>query len=237
MKDKTKRIKIMEDGPYLVADDIPIYQDKIVADSDGQSADWEKGKEYDQKACSKDGQYALCRCGKSKNKPFCDGTHKHVTFKKEEVASRAPYNEAARIYEGEAIDLMDRVDLCAVARFCDRFDDVWHMTIKSGDDNPDYEAKAIDEACKCPAGRLTIRKDGQEIEPDLDKEIGVVQDVPADRKGPLWVKGGIILEGADNCEYEVRNRVTLCRCGASSNMPFCDATHMKCTHMEGIDEE
>ena len=30
---------------------------------------------------------------------------------------------------------------------------------------------------------------------------------------------------ADGFEYEVRNRVTLCRCGQSQNKPFCDGTH------------
>jgi CDGSH-type Zn-finger protein len=32
-------------------------------------------------------------------------------------------------------------------------------------------------------------------------------------------------DGADGFRYEVRNRMTLCRCGASRNKPFCDATH------------
>lgn len=26
-------------------------------------------------------QYALCRCGQSKNQPYCDGTHKSCNFK------------------------------------------------------------------------------------------------------------------------------------------------------------
>lgn len=30
---------------------------------------------------------------------------------------------------------------------------------------------------------------------------------------------------ADGFRYEVRNRVILCRCGASRNKPFCDGTH------------
>jgi CDGSH-type Zn-finger protein len=30
---------------------------------------------------------------------------------------------------------------------------------------------------------------------------------------------------ADGFRYEIRNRVTLCRCGASKNKPFCDGTH------------
>jgi CDGSH-type Zn-finger protein len=43
--------------------------------------------------------------------------------------------------------------------------------------------------------------------------------------GPLWVRGGVSVEAADGFEYEVRNRVTLCRCGQSNNKPFCDGSH------------
>ena len=228
---------MVKNGPYLVSEDIPIYQDKIIADEEGYSKDWEKGKEYDGKDHAHNGTYALCRCGKSKNKPFCDGEHAKVGFDNNEKASRTLYEDAARVYEGAAIDLLDDVSLCAVARFCDRFDDVWHMTINSGDKHPDYEQKATDEACKCPSGRLTVRKNGIAVEPELEMEIGVVEDVPRDIKGPLWVKGGIILEDSDQCEYECRNRMTLCRCGESNNMPYCDATHMTCSHMKGLDEE
>jgi CDGSH-type Zn-finger protein len=39
------------------------------------------------------------------------------------------------------------------------------------------------------------------------------------------VRGGIAVVSADGEQYEVRNRMTLCRCGASSNKPFCDGTH------------
>jgi CDGSH-type Zn-finger protein len=43
--------------------------------------------------------------------------------------------------------------------------------------------------------------------------------------GPLWIRGGIPVAGADGREYEVRNRVTLCRCGRSNNKPLCDGSH------------
>ena len=42
------------------------------------------------------------------------------------------------------------------------------------------------------------------------------------------VKPGFEIRGvtvADGERYEVRNRVTLCRCGASANKPFCDGAH------------
>ena len=43
--------------------------------------------------------------------------------------------------------------------------------------------------------------------------------------GPIWVRGGIPIESADESIYEIRNRVALCRCGKSSNIPFCDGSH------------
>ncbi|MGI6665815.1 MAG: CDGSH iron-sulfur domain-containing protein [Christensenellaceae bacterium] len=81
-----------------------------------------------------------------------------------------------------------------------------------------------------------VKKNGEKLEEALECEIGLVQDVPKNHRGPLWVKGGIQIEGADGTLYEIRNRVTLCRCGESNNMPFCDASHLMCAHMEGRDE-
>jgi len=78
----------------------------------------------------------------------------------------------------------------------------------------------------CPAGRLVLRdKHGQPIEPKLEPSIGVVFDPITNNIGPLWVRGGIPIEAADGTVYEIRNRVTLCRCGVSTNKPFCDGKH------------
>jgi CDGSH-type Zn-finger protein len=38
---------------------------------------------------------------------------------------------------------------------------------------------------------------------------------------------------ADGTPYEVRNRVTLCRCGNSRNKPFCDGSHEDVGFREG----
>jgi CDGSH-type Zn-finger protein len=40
------------------------------------------------------------------------------------------------------------------------------------------------------------------------------------------VRGGIEVHSADGRVYELRNRVALCRCGASGNKPFCDGSHV-----------
>jgi hypothetical protein len=69
------------------------------------------------------------------------------------------------------------------------------------------------------------RQSGQAIEPKLEPSIGVIEDTAKGISGPLWARGGIPIFSADGEPYEVRNRVTLCRCGASKNKPFCDGTH------------
>jgi CDGSH-type Zn-finger protein len=58
-----------------------------------------------------------------------------------------------------------------------------------------------------------------ELEADYQREVLVVDD------GPYWVRGGVPVEAVDGHTWEVRNRVTLCRCGHSGNKPFCDGTH------------
>jgi CDGSH-type Zn-finger protein len=47
--------------------------------------------------------------------------------------------------------------------------------------------------------------------------------------GPYVVQGPARLVDADGNEYDLseKKRVSLCRCGASVNKPFCDGTHSK----------
>jgi hypothetical protein len=74
---------------------------------------------------------------------------------------------------------------------------------------------------RCPSGALTCTVDGAgEIEPRLPVEIGIEPD------GPLMVTGGVTIRRADGTPLEIRNRVTLCRCGASKTKPLCDGGHV-----------
>ena len=46
--------------------------------------------------------------------------------------------------------------------------------------------------------------------------------------GPYLVKGPIRLVDPDGKEFTVQgDTVALCRCGGSTNKPFCDGTHSK----------
>ena len=70
-------------------------------------------------------------------------------------------------------------------------------------------------------GELTYAFDGDDeaTEPDYPVQVGVVDD------GPLWVSGRIPVTTSTGVELERRARVTLCRCGQSSNKPLCDGSH------------
>lgn len=69
----TWKIEITKDGPYVVTGPVPLTVETIVTDERGESIDWRTEKTYEAKS-----RYALCRCGQSANKPYCDGTHKNV---------------------------------------------------------------------------------------------------------------------------------------------------------------
>lgn len=232
-KENPSKIKVLPAGPYQVDASVPLQTANIVANAAGESDEWEYEKAYE---LPENQAYFLCRCGHSKNKPFCDGAHQKVGFTGQETASREPYIQAAKCYRGEKVDILDQENLCAVARFCDKGESAWQYAIESG--KPGYREKALQETFRCPSGRLTIaEKDGTLIEPPLPERVSPVDDVPNACQGPLWVQGGVPIEGADGKQYEIRNRVTLCRCGESSNMPFCDASHLSCPHMKYEEQE
>jgi len=219
-KDKHK-IKVTKNGPYITTGGIPLAEQKIRIDKDNQCHGWKEGLKYPAQET-----YALCRCGGSSHKPFCDGTHLKKQFDGSETASHASYLEQAEETRGSDLRLTDAQNLCAAARFCHRAGGTWKLTEQSTD--PAAKNTAIEEAGDCPSGRLVAWDNyGKALEPKFAPSIGLVHDTQAGKMGPLWVRGGIQIESADGQPYEVRNRVTLCRCGKSRNKPFCDGSHLR----------
>lgn len=94
---------------------------------------------------------------------------------------------------------------------------------------------AIEEAQLCPSGRyVACDSEGRALEPKLEPSIVLVQDPQLGVSGPLFVRGGIEVVDAEGELYEVRNRVTLCRCGSSANKPFCEGLHIGADFKDGI---
>ncbi len=192
----------------------------IKCDTNGIPAEWVMGEKL--KTTDK---YSLCRCGQSKNKPFCDGTHAAVNFDGTETSDNEPYLQMAKVIDGPKLKLLDAEILCASARFCHRGGDIWQVIPKT--DEPKWKKNAMENACDCPSGRLTVidKETGITVEPSLEKSIGLIKDPSIGVDGPLWVRGGIPICSVAGKPYEVRKRVTLCRCGKSQNKPFCDSSH------------
>ncbi|MDR0437182.1 MAG: CDGSH iron-sulfur domain-containing protein [Bacteroidales bacterium] len=215
-----KTLQILKNGPYLVSADVVLKQIKI------NPYEPVHVKDYDTTPHIRDGYYALCRCGHSRNAPFCDGNHAVIDFIGKETASTAPYAERAEVMEGETMNLLDD-DRCVYARFCHRkHGSVWDLMQEN---DGAYKEDIIEGASLCPAGRLTAMDIEHGVyEKKYEPQIIVAEDPQKGVSAGLFVQGSIAVIGADGTEYEVRNRVALCRCGNSENKPFCDATHVSC---------
>jgi CDGSH-type Zn-finger protein len=180
----------------------------------GEPLTWRAGEVADQDRAT----YALCRCGASANKPYCDGAHSSIEWDGAESAPTDGLADRATAYPGTGIEVKDDRPTCVHAGFCgNRVSNVWKMADKTDDTQVRGQVMAMIE--KCPSGALIYEVDGSVVEQSLPAEVGVIPD------GPLWVTGGIPVERADGEPLETRNRVTLCRCGHSSNKPLCDGSH------------
>jgi CDGSH-type Zn-finger protein len=215
-----RKITVSKDGPYLVFGSVPLAVQVIRTNEEGESTEWVEGKTFSVTA-----QYALCRCGQLKNKPFCDGTHQTIGFDGTETASQSTVLEEAQVLDGPSMQLADAEGLCAFARFCDPNGKVWNQVASTND--PEIRKRFVHQVGQCASGRLLAidKQTGKTVEPHFAQSIGVVEDPSLDCSGPLWVRGGVPLISADGIAYEIRNRMTLCRCGRSENKPFCNGSH------------
>ena len=208
------KIKVNENGPYVVSGSVPLVRKSPVMSEHGEPLTWKTSKVIDDGVA-----YALCRCGGSANKPYCDGTHGANGFDGTETAS-GTYDDRSSVLGGTRIVVRDDRSICVHAGFCgNQATNVWDMVANTDDSITRAQVMAMIE--RCPSGALTysIEDEGGEIEPDLPVEVAITSD------GPLWVSGGIQVEQGDGQTMETRNRVTLCRCGESKNKPLCDGAH------------
>ncbi|NNC80429.1 MAG: iron-binding protein [Acidimicrobiales bacterium] len=213
MADDGAQVTVKENGPYLVSGSVPLRVKEPIMSEHGEPLTWQTGDALETRAT-----YALCRCGDSAKKPFCDGAHAAEGFDGTETAPTESYEERRKSYPGTGIEVFDDRATCVHAGFCgNQVSNVWKM---AGDtDDTQIRAQVMAMVEKCPSGALTFEVDGAAVEPSLPAEVGIIPD------GPIWITGGIPIERADGAPVEVRNRVNLCRCGHSANKPFCDGAH------------
>jgi CDGSH-type Zn-finger protein len=164
---------------------------------------------------------ALCRCGASDNKPFCVGKHSTIGFSDRKETDG--HLDKRDNYIGKDITIHDNRGICSHVGYCtDNLPSVFNRDREPWvDPNGASRDEIIKTIKKCPSGALSYSVNGEEHR-DLDREplVTVLKD------GPYAVTGYIEIVGHKNRAEQVsEEHCTLCRCGSSSNKPFCDGTH------------
>ena len=207
MEKEKPKIACLPNGPYYLLNDMTPKAIPNIQTSKGGP-------------CSTITGVALCRCGGSNNKPFCDGTHGKNGFTDEKLADGSLDKRAN--YVGKRITIHDNRGICAHARYCtDNLASVFKLKEEPWIDPDGAAVKEIIETIKrCPSGALSYTVDNVEHR-DQDRE----PMVTVTKDGPYAITGGIELLEQPLGEGASIEHYTLCRCGGSKNKPFCDGTH------------
>lgn len=82
------------------------------------------------------------------------------------------------------------------------------------------------QVSKCPSGALSFFMNEAQPQPQsvTSSQEVIVEVVP---QGPILVYGNLTIKHKDGSEAKAHKVTAFCRCGASSNKPFCDGTHKK----------
>lgn len=200
---KKPAIKVLKDGPFIVKNLTTLRNSKGVFIETKDSM-------------------ALCRCGDSEKKPFCDNAHLKNGFSGKKEGGK--YSDRNITYEGRKIDIHDNRVVCSHIGHCIlRLPEVFRKGRKPwADPDADKPEKIAEVIRTCPSGALSYSIDGV-----LYKDYPHDPEIFMVKNGPYNVIGGIRLDDPDDSEPETTDHYALCRCGASRNKPFCDGTHRK----------
>ena len=199
-------IKPMKDGP-LVEQGIPNLKDPVGTDVKSE------------KPAS-----GLYRCGQSKSKPFCDGSHSAAGFRSDNGDAKVrntPIQYTGEV-EGKSVTVSYTPVLCGHIAECQRL----HKQVFDPSQKPWIQPEngslegILSVINACPSGALRVSVDGEDLH-HMDSD---EQSVSFVKNGPYVVKN-IPLDAEFNGAGASEKEYILCRCGQSKNKPFCDGTH------------
>ncbi len=175
-------------------------------------------------------QLALCRCGRSAAKPYCDGSHARTGFSGAKDPKRVPDRRDA--YLGQQLTIFDNRGICQHSGYCtDRLATVFRAGqepfVAPSGGRLDEIIRAVRD---CPSGALSLAFGTTEARGLVDWDGAREPAIEVTKDGPYRITGGIALTDADGQDVP-RNagssaeHYALCRCGQSQNKPFCSGMH------------
>ena len=180
-------IQVAPDGPYLVTNVATVH------DYLGQDVPVPP-------------QLALCRCGASGRKPFCDGSHAASGFTGAKDPKRVPDHRDR--YDGEQVTVFDNRGICQHSGFCtDRLSAVFRTDaepfVAPSGGRMDEIIRAVRD---CPSGALGLALDGREQRDLADWHGDRPAVIEISKDGPYRVTGGITLTGPDSASPDSASR-------------------------------
>jgi CDGSH-type Zn-finger protein len=209
MSTQRPKLSCLPNGPYYLLHDMTPAEVPNLRRANGET-------------CANVRGIALCRCGGSNNKPFCDGTHSTNGFKSDRLTDGSSNRRVS--YKGKGITIHDNRGICSHSGVCtDNLKEVFRMRQEPWIDPDGASVEQIMATVRnCPSGALSYSIDGVEQRPEERPPAVTVCD-----DGPYAITGGVELMGVTFGDGASSEHYTLCRCGGSNNKPFCDGTHWK----------
>ena len=165
----------------------------------------------------------ICRCGSSKKMPLCDGTHARNNFYAPSGKSRLPNRRIN--YRGKEILVHFNPAFCSHNGACLR---MLPKVFNQGHNpwvDPDGASvdKIVDAIKHCPSGALSYTLEKERIWRIAQSPL----KIRTVKYGPLEVSGAVKLIDGEKGDLKIEcpDHFTLCRCGLSAHIPFCDGGH------------
>lgn len=136
-----------------------------------------------------------------------------------------PEKQITKKYTNGDVTVVWKPGMCIHSGICSKLKTVFNAAKKPWIDiNGAPTEVIINQVEQCPSGALSYYRNAEQ-QGEVKVESETIVEVS--KNGPLLVYGNVCIKDAQGKETRQNKVTAFCRCGGSSNKPFCDGTHKK----------